>query len=157
MPTLIHINRECIDNLDLSPARIYIDKFLATETITQLPEIQFSILYEKELGDPREFSEIPEIRLWFIYLDTVYPFLPYLLDWRTELARYTAMLVPHQFSPQDGLIYNPEALEIFVMNKLFTIFQWQKNRGQTNPEKLKMMALALGYEVDLALFSLIKW
>jgi len=29
-----------------------------------------------------------------------------------ELARYTAMLVPHQFSSKEGIQYNPEALEI---------------------------------------------
>lgn len=155
MPTLINVNQECILRLDLSPARITIDKLLASDWSGHSPEIQFNILYERQLGDPREFSEIPEVRLWFIYLDAIYPFLPYLLDWRTELARYTAMLVPHQFSPQDGIIYNPEALEILVMSKLFTILNWQKRQGKPNPEKLKMMALALGYEVDLELFQLI--
>jgi hypothetical protein len=155
MSTVITVNRECIESLDLSPARIAIEKVLPT-ALAHSPEIQFNILYPRELGDPREFSEIPEIRLWFIHLDTCYPYLVYLLDWSKELARYTAMLVPHQFSPQEGIVYNPEALEIFVMSKLFTVFHWQNRLGKSNVEKLRLMALALGYEVDLALFELLR-
>ncbi len=34
------------------------------------------------------------------------------------IARYAAMLVPHQFHRGEGIQYNPEALEIFVMQKL---------------------------------------
>ena len=33
------------------------------------------------------------------------------------MGRYAAMLVPHQFSPTEGIRYNPEALEIFVSRK----------------------------------------
>lgn len=60
--------------------------------------IGFSINYTREdPGDPRELSEFPDIRLWFVRLDATYPWLPVLLDWRAgELARYAAMLVPHQ-------------------------------------------------------------
>lgn len=154
--TLINVPRECIDHLDLSPATIVIDRLLAQETLGPLIGLQFAILFDRAMGDPREFSEIPEIRLWFVRLDALYPWLPYILDWRTELARYTAMLVPHQFSPQDGIVYNPEALEIFLMGKLFTIWEWQKQRGEPNPEKLQQLALSLGFEVDRGLFSLLQ-
>lgn len=60
--------------------------------------IGFTINYTKEdPNDPRELSELGEIRLWFVRLDAAYPWLPVLLDWRAgELARYAAMLVPHQ-------------------------------------------------------------
>ena len=71
---------------------------------------------DREPEDPRELSEIPEVRLWFIRLDARYPWLPFLLDWKAgELALYTAMLVPHQFSVKEGIQYNLEALEIFLM------------------------------------------
>lgn len=62
--------------------------------------IGFTINYTREDEyDPRELSEFPDIRLWFIRLDAVYPWLPVVLDWRGgELARYAAMLVPHQVS-----------------------------------------------------------
>ena len=47
--------------------------------------------------DPREFSELPDIRLWFVRLNAASPWLPIVVDWRPgELSRYAAMLVPHQ-------------------------------------------------------------
>lgn len=60
--------------------------------------IGFTINYTREdPHDPRELSELPNIRLWFVRLDAIYPWLPVVLDWRAgELARYAAMLVPHQ-------------------------------------------------------------
>lgn len=60
--------------------------------------IGFTINYTREdPRDPRELSEYPDIRVWFVRLDATYPWLPVLLDWRAgELARYAAMLVPHQ-------------------------------------------------------------
>lgn len=60
--------------------------------------IGFTINYKREdPRDPREMSELPDVRLWFLRLDASYPWLPVLLDWRAgELARYAAMLVPHQ-------------------------------------------------------------
>lgn len=60
--------------------------------------IGFTINYTREdPRDPRELSEFPDIRLWFVRLDAAYPWIPVLLDWRAgELARYAAMLVPHQ-------------------------------------------------------------
>lgn len=60
--------------------------------------VGFTIDFVREdENDPREYSEFPEIRLWFVRLDAVYPWLPLVLDWRAgELARYAAMLVPHQ-------------------------------------------------------------
>lgn len=60
--------------------------------------VGFTINYKREdPSDPRELSEFPDIRLWFVRLDASYPWLPVVLDWRAgELARYAAMLVPHQ-------------------------------------------------------------
>ena len=59
--------------------------------------VGFELNWTKEAGDPREKCEIPDIRLWFLRLDAEFPWLPVALDWRAgELARYTAMLVPHQ-------------------------------------------------------------
>ncbi|KAJ1385883.1 Protein chlororespiratory reduction 6 [Sesbania bispinosa] len=82
--------------------------------------IGFTINYTKEdPRDPRELSEYPDIRLWFVRLDATYPWLPVLLDWRAgELARYAAMLVPHQMNMKMGVVFNPEALELFVMKKV---------------------------------------
>uniref|UniRef100_A0A2P2JK78 Uncharacterized protein MANES_14G120300 n=1 Tax=Rhizophora mucronata TaxID=61149 RepID=A0A2P2JK78_RHIMU len=99
------IDNDTISRLDLSP-------FQSTTGIaspssakpTEFLErtIGFTINYTREDPyDPRELSEFPDIRLWFVRLDATYPWLPVLLDWRAgELARYAAMLVPHQVSGQ---------------------------------------------------------
>ena len=112
---------------------------------------------DRDPTDPRELSELPEVQLWFIRLDGRYPWLPLVLDWETgELARYVAMLVPHQFSPTEGIRYNPEALEIFIMNKIFVITAWLEQQGINSNSKVKFMAKTLGYEIDDGLFALLE-
>jgi hypothetical protein len=158
MATIINLNLACIEHLDITPARIAIDKLLAqldSDPAMGDRDIQFEIHYPREAGDPRELSEIPEVRLWFVRLDAAYPWLPYLLDWRTELSRYAAMLVPHQFSPTDGIVYNPEALELFVMHKIFSISTWLKGRGVDSTTKLQQLVQSLGYDIDAEFFKLL--
>ncbi|NET33995.1 MAG: CRR6 family NdhI maturation factor [Cyanothece sp. SIO1E1] len=156
MTTQIALDAECIDKLDLSPAQIEIDKFLQQDEMSSGDkQIRFVINYPQSPDDPRELSEIPEIRLWFIRLDSQYPWLPLILDWEAgELARYTAMLVPHQFN-REGIRYNPEALEIFVMQKLFVLTSWTQQKGMHSLSKLKFFAQMLGYELEDDFFELI--
>jgi hypothetical protein len=119
-------------------------------------KIQFQIDWERAEEDPRELSEIPEIRLWFIRLDAQYPWLPLALDWQAgELARYAAMLIPHSFSRQTGIQYNPEALEIWVMHKVFFTANWLQQQNSKDFNSIKFMAQTLGYELDRALFDLL--
>lgn len=152
-------------SLDMSPAQTVIDPVLAKPEVLSDRDLTFAfdIDFPREASDPRELSEIPEIRLWFLRLDALYPWLPLYLDWESgELSRYTAMLVPHQFSPIDGIRYNPEALEIFVMRKVFTLDDWLKESvdgpsasGSVSRTRLKFMTQMLGYELDDALFDLL--
>jgi hypothetical protein len=127
-----------------------IDQWHSTQTILeQENQIQFQINFPREETDPRELSEIPEVRLWFVRLDSVYPWFPFLLDWKAgELARYAAMLVPHQFHRTEGIQYNPEALEIFMMQKIFTLSDWLKVQGIPSNFRLKSLAQLLGYELE---------
>lgn len=157
MTLAIALTSDSINNLDLSPATTVIDKLLDEGAIaSQEQQLQFEIDYPREPTDPRELSEIPEVRLWFIRLDARYPWLPFLLDWKAgELARYTAMLVPHQFSRTEGIQYNPEALEIFVMHKIFVLTDWLKQQGLPNQSRSQSMAQMLGYELDSAFFELL--
>ncbi|MEL7331952.1 MAG: CRR6 family NdhI maturation factor [Cyanobacteria bacterium J06560_2] len=155
-------------SLDLTPATAVIDPVLTRsssaaqtkdEDTLSNPQLTFSfdIDFPREASDPRELSEIPEVRLWFIRLNAKYPWLPLYLDWESgELSRYTAMLVPHQFSPIDGIRYNPEALEIFVMGKVFTLDTWLDHQSIDGRSRLKFMTQMLGYELDDALFNLLK-
>lgn len=81
--------------------------WLAGDNATD-PGVDLQEVFERTVGfvlqyevddplDPRELSELPDIRLWFVRLDAAYPWLPIVVDWRAgELSRYAAMLVPHQ-------------------------------------------------------------
>jgi len=156
MTITIAINTDHINSLDLSPIVTEIEKLLQDGTIaSEEQQLRFDIDYSLEPGDPRELSEIPEVRMWFIRLDTRYPWLPFLLDWKAgEFARYAAMLVPHQFSTREGIQYNPEALEIFLMHKLFVLNDWLQQQGIPSKSRLQSMAQLLGYELDDALFEM---
>jgi len=158
MTITITLNQENINDLDLSPALVVIEPLLKDGLITSYEQqLQFVINYSREAGDPRELSEIPEVRLWFVRLDAKYPWLPFLLDWQAkEFVRYTAMLVPHQFSSKEGIQYNPEALEIFLMHKIFVLHDWLKQQAIPNQFRLKSLAQILGYELDDAFFELIE-
>lgn len=157
MTITIALNSHCIHTLDLSPAQAVIEKLLQEQTITNYEQqMRFEFDYPSEPDDPRELSEIPEIRLWFVRLDSRYPWLPLLLDWKAgEFARYAAMLVPHQFNRTQGIQYNPEALEIFVMQKVFVITDWLQQLGLPSKSRVQSMAQMLGYELDDAFFNLI--
>ena len=148
------IDNKAIASLDISAVK---DKIAEQQQIGDAEQqLQFAIEFEREESDPRELSEIPEIRLWFVRLDATYPWLPFLLDWKAgELARYTAMLVPHQFNRTEGIMFNPEALEIFVMDKIFVLSDWLKERGIPERSRLKSMAQLFGYELDDAFFDMI--
>ncbi|WP_413168302.1 CRR6 family NdhI maturation factor [Capilliphycus salinus ALCB114379] len=157
MTITIKLNRQCLDQLDLSPAIATIENILTTGTIAACEqEICFEIDYPRDPQDPRELSEVPEIRLWFVRLDARYPWLPFLLDWKAgELARYVAMLVPHQFHRTEGIQYNPEALEIFLMSKIFILADWLAEQKIPSISRLKSLSQMLGYDLDEALFELI--
>ncbi|WP_319421006.1 CRR6 family NdhI maturation factor [Pleurocapsa sp. FMAR1] len=149
------LDSQAINNLDLFAAKNQIDSTL-NKIIDYEQQLQLMIDYQREDNDPRELSEIPEIRLWFIRLDAVYPWIPFLLDWKTgELVRYTAMLVPHEFNRSEGIIFNPEALEIFVMNKIFVLSDWLQEQNIPSRSRLKSMAQLFGYELDDAFFEMI--
>jgi hypothetical protein len=150
MTISIALNSDHVNGLDLSPVRQAIEcaggpgEFKAIEGA-----LQFSIDYPQSEDDPRELSEIPEVRLWFLRLDSVYPWIAFFLDAKAgEIARYAAMLVPHQFHRTEGIQYNPEALEIFVMAKVFILADWLKANEISPRPRLKAFAGLFGYDLD---------
>ena len=156
MTIKIVLEHQAIVSLDLSNAKNQIAALLDKNLADYEQQLQFAIDFQREESDPRELSEIPEIRLWFVRLDAVYPWLPFLLNWKAgELARYAAMLVPHQFNRSEGIMFNPEALEIFVMNKIFVLSDWLKKQGISERSRLKSMAQLFGYELDDSFFEMI--
>lgn len=150
----IVVNKDLLNALDVSVVDRAIDKLIQEGEIHKYEQqLQLKIDYPRDRDDPRELSEIPEVRLWFVRVDAKYPWLPFLLDWKTgELARYAAMLVPHQFSRSEGIQYNPEALEIFVMHKIFVLHSWLQQNKIPTQFRLKSMAQIFGYEIDDSFF-----
>lgn len=159
MTITVTLNLDHLNHLDLSPIQVVIEPLLQEQQalLNAEQQLRFEINYPRESTDPRELSEIPAVRLWFLRLDAHYPWLPLLLDWRSgELARYTAMLVPHQFSRSEGIQYNPEALEIFVMHKTFVLLEWMQQQGIEGISRIKAMAQMLGYELADSFFDLLR-
>lgn len=155
--TTVSVDDRALLSLDLSPLFAPLDRWLATDPQEFNLDLKLAIDYPQDPQDPRELSEIPEIRLWFLRVDGCYPYLPLLLDWQAgELARYVAMLVPHQFSRKDGIQYNPEALEIWVMHRVFVLTDWLHNHNIADRSRLKFMTQMLGYELDDGLFELLQ-
>lgn len=155
--TIVRVGNHALLSLDLSAIAAPIDLWLATTPQQFDLNLTFEVDYRRDLADPRELSEIPEVRLWFIRADARYPFLPLLLDWQAgELARYVAMLVSHQFSRKEGIQYNPEALEIWVMQRVFLLTDWLQHRQIEDRSKLKFMTQMFGYELDDGLFELLE-
>ncbi|XP_045829447.1 protein CHLORORESPIRATORY REDUCTION 6, chloroplastic isoform X2 [Trifolium pratense] len=156
------IDNDTISRLDLSPfqAATGMKNPLSVKPHEFLERsIGFTINYTRpDPRDPRELSEYPDIRLWFVRLDATYPWLPVLLDWRAgELARYAAMLVPHQMNMKMGVVFNPEALELFVMNKVFIVYSWLKHHNIPKPElKANNMARMLGFGIGGELYDLVE-
>jgi hypothetical protein len=157
--TIVSVGNQALLSLDLAAIASPIELWLAASPNQFDLNLQFKIEYSQDPTDPRELSEIPEVRLWFIRLDARYPYLPLLLDWQAgELARYVAMLVPHQFSRREGIQYNPEALEIWVMQRVFLLTDWLKTHSVVESQlRLKFMTQMLGYELDDGLFELVNY
>lgn len=71
--------------------------------------------------------------------------------------RYTAMLIPHQISRKDGLVYNPEGLELFLNGKLFVSYNWLRDFAKVPKPavRVKEMMLMMGFQTADELFNLI--
>ena len=55
-----------------------------------------------------------------------------------------------------GVVFNPAALELFVMNKVFVVYPWLKRHGVPKPRlKTSDMARMLGFGIGDELFDLI--
>ncbi|MCL2924351.1 MAG: chlororespiratory reduction 6 domain-containing protein, partial [Trichodesmium sp. MAG_R04] len=62
------------------------------------------------------------------------------------------MLVPHQFHRTEGIQYNPEALEIFLMHKIFVLRDWLNKQNISSKSRLMSMSQMLGYDLTEEFF-----
>ena len=62
-----------------------------------------------------------------------------------------------QMSTRHGVVFNPEALELFGMKKVFIVYSWLKQQNHAKPRlKTADMAKMLGFGIGDELFDLIE-
>ena len=103
----------------------------------------------READDPRELSEVPEVRLWSLRADADCPWLPLVLERSGgQLTRHVAMVLPHGFSRQEGIRFAPESLELWITHRLFQLDGLARAEGLNCRGSLSEMASVLGFELD---------
>lgn len=147
-PAALPISPAQIQGLDLRP----LDGWAALEPASLLrtgAQLELQIDWPRAGEDPRELSEIPEVRLWSIRADARHPWLPLVLERASgQLSRHVAMLLPHGFSRTEGLRFAPEALELWITHRLFLLDDWARGHGLNCRQNLTQMAAVLGLELD---------
>ena len=151
----ITIDAQAIRQLDLSPLQSWNAQPLE-ERLSRGAVLELRYLWPRADDDPRELSECPEPRLWALRADAQQPWLPLLLE-RTggSLAQHVAMLVPHDFSPSEGIRFDPQALEIWVTQRLMLLDHLGRHQPQAQRGNLAQMAATLGYELDQGFWELL--
>tara|TARA_E500000331_G_scaffold97724_1_gene94530 strand:- start:14321 stop:14812 length:492 start_codon:yes stop_codon:yes gene_type:complete len=117
-------------------------------------ELQYN--WPRDADDPRELSECPEPRLWALRADAIYPWLPLVLERSGgSLIQHVAMVVPHDFSPSEGIRFDPQALEIWITHRFMLLDHLGQLLPQSQRGNLLQMAATIGYEVDAAFWTLL--
>jgi hypothetical protein len=56
-----------------------------------------------------------------------------------------------------GIVFNPEALELFAMNKLFTVYSWLESIDVSKADaRVGDMLRILGFKVEEELFAILR-
>ncbi|MBM5816025.1 MAG: DUF1817 domain-containing protein [Cyanobacteria bacterium K_Offshore_surface_m2_239] len=147
-PPLVTVSADQIRSLDLSPLAPLAALPLA-ERLALGGRVELQLAWPTAPDDPRELSEIPEVRLWCLRADAEQPWLPLLLERSSgTLARHVAMLLPHRFSRNEGLQFAPDSLELWISHRLFQLDALARAAGLECRQGLAQMAAVLGYELD---------
>ena len=152
---VITIDARAIRELDLSPLQGWIRQPLH-EQLSTGAVLELTYQWPRTDEDPRELSECPEPRLWALRADAQHPWLPLLLDRSGgSLAQHVAMVVPHDFSPSEGIRFDPQALELWVTQRLMLLDHLNSGQPQSQRGNLSQMAATLGYELDPGFWALL--
>ncbi|MFM7269471.1 MAG: CRR6 family NdhI maturation factor [Cyanobium sp.] len=148
VPRTLRIDAASIRSLDLSPlhslAACGVSGLVAAAGCMEL-----AFDWPRDPDDPRELSELPELRLWSLRADALYPWLPLLLERSGgQLTRHVAMLLPHAFSRSEGIRFAPESLELWITHRLFLLDGWSAAAAVPCRQGLAQMAAVLGFDLD---------
>ncbi len=154
-PAAVSITHAQIQGLDLGPLEHWAG--LPPASLLQAgAQLELVIDWPRADDDPRELSEVPEVRLWSLRADARHPWLPLVLERAGgQLSRHVAMLLPHGFSRSEGLRFAPEALELWLTHRLFLLDDWARGHGLNCRQNLTQMAAVLGLEVDSAFWNVL--
>lgn len=152
-PSAILVSAEAIRRLDLTPLQPLLGHAPA-DYLARSGSVQLQLEWPRQDDDPRELSEIAEVRLWSLRADAVCPWLPLLLERSSgQLTRHVAMLLPHGFSRQEGIRFAPESLELWITHRLFQLDEQARAAGLNCRGGLAQMAAVLGFELDPGFWS----
>ncbi len=142
-----------VRGLDLSPLAS-LAGLAPAELLSVASGLEIAFDWPRQAEDPRELSEIPELRLWSLRADALHPWLPLVLERSGgQLTRHVAMLLPHGFSRTEGIRFAPESLELWITQRLFLLDHWAAAAGIECRANLGQMAAVLGYELDPGFWS----
>lgn len=152
---IVSIDATTIRELDLSPLKAWMQQPLEAQ-LRQGAVLEVRYDWPRAADDPRELSECPEPRLWALRADAHYPWLPLLLERSGgSLAQHVALLVPHDFSPSEGIRFDPQALELWITQRLMLLDHLGSALAQSQRGNLDQMAATLGFELDQRFWALL--
>ena len=153
----VNIDAEAIRTLNLQALSAWMDRPLQ-DLLDAGAVLELNYEWPRQADDPRELSECPEPRLWALRADARYPWMPLVLE-RTggSLAQHVAMLVPHNFSPSEGIRFDPQALELWITHRLMLLNDLRSSSDLAGSQRgnLGLMAASLGFELDGGFWELL--
>jgi hypothetical protein len=142
------VSADQVRRLDLSGLRPWIG-LDPSALLVRNGQLSLRFDWPQDPDDPRELSEIPELRLWSLRADALYPWLTLVLDRSSgQLCRHVAMQLPHSFSRTEGIRFAPASLELWITHRLFLLEAWGRQHDLACRGQLTAMATVLGYELD---------
>jgi hypothetical protein len=152
---LLTISASQIRSLDLAPLQPWQNLPVPT-LLERAGDLELRFEWPRAEGDPRELSELPELRLWSLRADALHPWLPMMLERSSgQLCRHVAMLLPHGFSRSEGIRFAPESLELWITHRLFLLDDWSRLHHRQCRGGLSEMAAVLGFALDPAFWDVL--
>ncbi|MFM8525368.1 MAG: CRR6 family NdhI maturation factor [Cyanobacteriota bacterium] len=155
LPSSLTVSSRAIRGLDLAALDPWRQASPA-DLLSQSGRLSLQLEWPRNNDDPRELSEIPELRLWSLRADALCPWLPLLLERsQGDLVRHVAMLLPHRFHSQEGIRFAQDSLDLWVTHRLFLLEDWAAASGVSCRQGLAQMAAVLGFELETSFWDLL--